>query len=162
MRSLSREQGAKLYEMVENFRSAAMIVAFANVFARTIPGRMKSAPLRPSSGSEEGCVRLVAHTAPDFEFAVVEDWSRENPAGTSCIMTWTNEEALRVFSILAQRGVKARLVQTNDDFKLGDLAELRYFRRIAFSDTGASVISVKKWRAMMRNLSDTKILLPVQ
>lgn len=154
MRSLSREQGAKLYEMVENFRSAAMIVAFANVFARTIPGRMKSAPLRPSSGAEEGSVRLVAHTAPDFEFAVVEDWSRENPAGTSCIMTWTNEEALRVFSILAQRGVKARLVQTNDDFKLGDLAELRYFRRIAFSDTGASVISVKKWEEARRKLGE--------
>lgn len=154
MRDLSKEPGARLYEMVENFRSAAMIVAFANVFARTIPGRMKSAPLRPPPGAEEGSVRLVVHAVPDFESAVVEDWERESPSGTSCIMTWTNEEALRVFSILAQKGVKARLVQSNDGFKLGDLAELRYFRRIAFSDSGASVISAKRWDEARRRLCE--------
>ena len=83
MRDLSKEPGARLYEMVENFRSAAMIVAFANVFARTIPGRMKSAPLRPPPGAEEGSVRLVVHAVPDFESAVVEDFVRERPPGTS-------------------------------------------------------------------------------
>ena len=155
MRNLSQEQGAKLYEMVENFRSAALIVAFANVFARTISKRMKSTPLRPSPGAEEGSVRLVAHAAPDFESAVVEDFVRESPPGTSCIMTWTNEEALRVFSLLAQKGVKARLVQSNDDFKLGDLAELRYFRRIAFSDNDASVVSAKRWDEVRRKLCES-------
>ena len=136
---------AKLYEMVENFRSAAMVVAFANAFVQTIPDRMKSKPLRPAPGADEGTVRLVMHAALNFEAAVVEDWERERPTGTSCIMTWTNDEALHVFSLLVQKGVKARLVQSNDGFKLGDLAEIRYFRQCAFSDKEASVISAKKW-----------------
>ena len=122
-----------------------MVVAFANAFVQTIPDRMKSKPLRPAPGADEGTVRLVMHTALNFEAAVVEDWERERPTGTSCIMTWTNDEALHVFSLLVQRGVKARLVQSNDGFKLGDLAEIRYFRQCAFSDKEASVISAKKW-----------------
>ena len=60
-------------------------------------------------------------------------------------MTWTNDEVLHVFRLLVQKGVKARLVQSNDGFRLGDLAEIRYFRQCAFSDTEASVISTKKW-----------------
>ena len=155
MRNLSLEPAAKLYEMVENFRSAAMVVAFANAFARTIPGRMKSAPLRPAPGAEEGAVRLVLHAVSDFEAAVVEDWCRERPDGSSCIMTWTNDEALRVFSLLVQKGVKARLVQSNDGFSLGDLAELRYFRRIAFSESEASVISMKRWDEARRRLCES-------
>ena len=145
LRRLSEGVGAKLYEMVENFRSAAMVVAFANAFVQTIPGRMKSAPLRPAPGADEGTVRLVMHAALNFETAVVEDWERERPPGTSCIMTWTNDEALHVFSLLVQKGVKTRLVQSNDGFRLGDLAEIRYFRQCAFSDKEASVISAKKW-----------------
>ena len=145
LRQLSKEPGAKFYEMVENFRSAAMIVAFANAFALTIPGRMKNSRLRPSAGAAEGEVRLVIHSAPDFETAVVDDWEQERLPGKTCIMTWTNDEALRVFSCLVQKGVKARLVQTNDGFNLADLAELRYFRRQAMKQEGVSIISSKLW-----------------
>ena len=145
LRHLSEEPGAKFYEMVEDFRSAAMIVAFANAFALTIPGRMKNSRLRPSAGAAEGEVRLVAHSIPDFETAVVDDWMQERLPGTTCIMTWTNDEALRVFSCLIQKGIKARLVQSNDGFNLADLAELRYFRRQAMKQEGASIISSKLW-----------------
>ena len=145
LRRFAEEPGARLYEMVENFRSAAMVVAFANAFARTIPGRMKSSCLRPSAGAAEGDVRLVVHSAPDFETAVVDDFARERLPGTACIMTWTNDEALRVFSCLALNGVKARLVQSNDGFSLADLAELRYFRRHAMKQEDTSTISAKLW-----------------
>ena len=145
LRRFSQEPGAKLYEMVENFRSAAMIVAFANVFAQTISGRIKRSLLRPSAGAAEGEVRLVAHTAQDFETAVVDDWEQERLPGTTCIMTWTNEEALRVFSCLVQKGVRARLVQSNDGFNLSDIAELRYFRRQVTKQEGTSVIPSKLW-----------------
>ncbi len=154
LRRLSEEPDANLYEMVENFRSAAAIVAFANSFVQTISGRIKSTQLHPSPGAEEGSVKLVAHIAADFEAAVVEDWERERPSGTSCIMTWTNDESLRVFSILAKKGVKARLVQSNDGFRLVDLAELRYFRRWAFGDKTANVTSGKQWNEAKMKLCE--------
>lgn len=151
---LSAEPEAKLYEMVENFRSAATVVAFANAFARTIPCRMKKSFLRPSAGATEGNVRLVAHAVADFETAVVDEWERERLPGKACIMTSTNEEALRVFSCLIQKGVKARLVQSNDGFNLADLAELRYFRRQVMKQEGASVISTKLWDVARASLCE--------
>ena len=154
LQRLSAEPGAKLYEMVENFRSAAMVVAFANAFARTIPCRMKKSILRSSAGSAEGSVRLVAHSAADFETAVVDDWERERLRGTACIMTSTNDEALRVFSCLVQKGVKARLVQSNDGFNLADLAEFRYFRRQTMKQEGASVISTELWNEARTRLCE--------
>ena len=145
LRQLAEESGAKFYEMVENFRSSAMIVSFANAFANTIAGRIKSSPLRPSMGADNGDVRLVVHSVAHFEMSVVEDWVREQHSGTTCIMTWTNDEALRVFSCLVRNGVKARLVQSNDGFSLANLAELRYFRRHVMRQENASVISSKVW-----------------
>ncbi len=155
LRALSEEPGAKLYEMVENFRSAAMIVAFANSFSLTIAGRMKSAPLRPCAGAEEGSVRLVSHAAPEFEASVVREWMKERPSGSTCFMAWTNDEALRMFSCLACNGVKARLVQSNDGFRLADLAEIRYFRKIAMGRQNASVISDRLWDEARKRLSET-------
>ncbi len=155
LRNLSEESGAKLYEMVLNFRSAATIIALANAFSQTMPGRMKSVPLQPAPGAEEGSVRLVNHLASGFEPLVVEDWDRERIPGSSCIMTWTNDEALRVFSCLLQKGAKARLVQSNDGFKLSDLAELRYFRRLAMKQEGVSVITSKLWEEARERLCTT-------
>ena len=145
LRQLSEEPGAKFYEMVENFRSSAMIVSLANAFAKTISGRMKRSQLRPSIGADEGDVRLIAHSSPSFETSVVKDWECEHFPGTACIMAWTNDEALRVFSCLVKKGVKARLVQSNEGFNLADLAELRYFRRHVMKQENASVISSKVW-----------------
>ena len=145
LRQLSEEPGAKFYEMVENFRSSAMIVSLANAFAKTISGRMKRSQLRPSIGADEGDVRLIAHSSPSFETSVVKDWECEHFPGTACIMAWTNDEALRVFSCFVKKGVKARLVQSNEGFNLADLAELRYFRRHVMKQENASVISSKVW-----------------
>lgn len=99
-------------------------------------------------------MRLVSHLASDFAVAVVEEWICERIPGSSCILTWTNEEALRVFSCLLQKGVKARLVQSNDGFRLSDLAELRYFRQLVMKQEGASVISSKFWEEARRQLCE--------
>ena len=155
LRQLSDETGAQFYEMVENYRSAATIVGFANAFAHTIRGRMKTIPLRPAAGAEEGSVRLVAHSDRNLEIAIVEDFEAERLPGSSCIMTWTNDEALRVFSCLVQKGVKARLVQSNDGFNLADLAELRYFRRRAAMCKDSSVISAEMWKEARSRLCKT-------
>jgi ATP-dependent DNA helicase RecQ len=69
-------------------------------------------------------------------------------------MTTTNDEALRVFSRLVQKGVKARLIQSNDGFNLADLAEFRYFRRQTMKQEGASVISTKLWNEARTRLCE--------
>ncbi len=154
LRRLSEEPGAKLYEMVDNFRSSASVVAFANAFAKMIPDRMKSTPLRAAAGADEGDVRLVLHSAAAFETAIVDDLTSERQGGSTCVMTWTNDEALRVFSVLLQRGIKARLVQSNEGFSLADLAEIRYFRRQVMKYQESSVISRKLWDEARRKFSE--------
>lgn len=151
---LSKEPGAHFYEMVENFRSAAVIVYFANAFVKTIPKRLKSKPLYPSDGADEGSVRLINHTYSGFESSIVEAWERERLRGSVCIMTWTNEEALRIFSCLIKKKVKVRLVQSNDGFDLSNLAELRYFKRQVMKQEDTSVISEKLWDEARTKLCD--------
>ena len=59
-----------------------------------------------------------------------------------------------MFSCLVQKGVKARLVQSNDGFNLADLAEFRYFRRQAMKQEGASVISTELWNEARTRLCE--------
>lgn len=146
LRRLASEPGSNLYDMVENFRSAALIVATANRFVSTIGRRMKTVPLRPAQGADEGSVRLVLHDGTGFESAVVEDCASDHVAGTSCVMAWTNEQALRVFSRLRESGISAKLVQSNEGFRLADLAEIRYFRHLAENDKDSVIIDDDKWK----------------
>lgn len=151
-KSLMEAEGSRFYEMTENYRSAASIVAFANAFAMSIGGRMKTRLLVPRSGAEEGSVRVVHHAGPSFESLVVEECAREHQPGKTCVLTWTNDQALRVFSCLVEIGIPARLVQSNDGFQLGNLVEIRYFIRHATAGAETPVISEKKWaeaRAML-------------
>ena len=58
---------------------------------------------------------------------MVDDIEAENVAGTTCVLTNTNREALIVMGILKQRNIPAKLIQSIDGFDMYDIAEIRYF-----------------------------------
>lgn len=144
-KTLSESEGAKLYEMTENFRSAPAILTFANAFAHTIGNRMKTLPLFAQQGAKEGTVRLIHHTNSGFESLVAQECADECLSGKTCILTFTNDQALLVFSHLTAIGIPAQLIQSNETFRLADLAEIRYFTKYLTADANTPVISDKKW-----------------
>ena len=135
MQSLINQEGAKLYEMTDNYRSAKAIVDCANRFVQRIPGRMKHATIQSATG-EEGKV-LTLKSLQNAEIKV---------KGGTAILTRTNEETMQVAYELEQRGLHVTVIQSMDnDFRFGNLAEVRYFIKQIGKDDEVT-ISKDKWQ----------------
>jgi ATP-dependent DNA helicase RecQ len=152
LRSFVTKYDAARYEMTDNYRSCPNIVALANAFAATISDRMKEAPGR-SMRREAGIVQFIQHTSKCIEQPVADHVALSHQSGSACVLTSTNEEALRVVSLLRQKGVRARLIQSNDGFRLYHLAEVRYFLKLIDKKLASPVISDALWDDAKAQLS---------
>ena len=142
MQSLVSQEGAKLYEMTDNYRSAKAIVDCANRFVQRIPGRMKHAPIQSATG-EEGKV-MTLKTLQNAEIKV---------QGGTAILTRTNEETMQVAYELKQRGLHVTVIQSmDDDFHFGNLAEVRYFIKQIGKDDEVTILKEKWQEAKKRTL----------
>ncbi len=148
LKALITEHRATRYSLVDNYRSAAGIVSFANHFVKEIRDRMKTEDIRPVS-DQPGEVKLIRHSSKAMEMAVVEDMMSVNAEGTTCILTHTNREALLLLGILKQKRVPAKLIQSMDGFDIYDIAEIRFFLRKLISDKENPVISDQRWQDAM-------------
>ena len=144
MKSLITSHGAKCYEMVDNYRSSEEIVGFANAFANTISNRIKRQPI-VSVSDICGKVLLTKHVSTNLETALVDEVIRTYHGEKACVLTATNEEALRVMCLLTENGLNARLIQSNDGFNLYNLAEIRLFIKEIEKEQYSPIISEKAW-----------------
>lgn len=138
MARLISEYGAKVYTMLENFRSCRPVVGFANGFVRTIGQRLKSDPIKFMSGFSGGSVRVTHHEPGHYESSAVSRLLSDGFPGTTAVLTMTNDDALVVCAMLLKAGRRARLIQSNEGFPLNDLAELHLF----YSDIVANCSTV--------------------
>ncbi len=116
MQYLVNQEGAKLYEMTDNYRSSQTIVDCANRFVTRIPDRMKHTPIR-SVTNEKGNVQLL-HSLQEFA---------AKGQGNTAVLTRTNEEAMQVAYELELHGYHVTLTQSMGGFRFANLAEVRYF-----------------------------------
>ena len=142
MQSLVSEEGAKLYEMTDNYRSSKAVVDCANRFVQRIPGRIKHTLIQSATG-EEGKVMTVKSLL-EAEIKV---------QGSTAILTRTNEETMQVAYELEQRGLHATVAQSMGGFRFGNLAEVRYFLRQLGRDEIS--ISKEKWQEAKQHTLDT-------
>lgn len=144
LESFITEKNAVKYELVDNYRSKANIVKLSNKFAETIEKRLKSDPIVPIR-NENGIVKLFKQTSKNLEIPVVENIKRTYKGTSACVLTNTNDEALRVMGLLMKEGIKARLIQSNDGFNLYNLAEVRYFIKMLLLNMKSPIISDEIW-----------------
>ena len=143
MQSLVSQDGAKLYEMTDNYRSAKAVVDCANRFVLRIPGRLKHATVHSVTG-EEGNVMTIK-SLHNTEIKV---------QGSTAILTRTNEETMQVAYELEQRGLHVTVAQSMGGFRFGNLAEVRYFlKQLGKSDD----VTIKKedWQRAKGNTLET-------
>ena len=143
MQSLVSQEGAKLYEMTDNYRSAKAIVDCANRFVQRIPNRMKHATIQSATG-EEGKVMTIK-SLQNAEIKV---------QGGTAILTRTNEETMQVAYELEQRGLHATVAQSMGGFRFGNLAEVRYFIKQIGKDDEVT-ISKEKWQEAKKSTLKT-------
>lgn len=116
MHSLVQNYGAKLYEMIDNYRSSKAIVECANRYAKKIPGRMKQTPILSVTGENGGVYTIKSFSDTEI-----------NIKGITAVLTRTNEEAMQVAYELEERGLHATITQSMGGFRFGNLAEVRFF-----------------------------------
>lgn len=144
LKSLLTEHNAVSYEMTTNYRSCRRVVLAANTFAQQIRNRMKRTPIEAAS-AEAGEVVVARHTSKNLEVPLVRHFLKRNPQGRTCVLTSTNEEALRVLGLLNRNNVHAKLIQSADGFRFYDLIEVRRFLYEVDSQLNSPIISDELW-----------------
>ncbi len=145
------ENQAANYELLENYRSKKNLVDFSNQFAGLIRGRLKKNEIVAHS-RENGDIRIVQYTNHNLLVPFVQDLYGAELAGSTCVLTHTNDEALQVTGLLLQEGLPAKLIQTNEGFHLYDLVELRFFLEQLSMEPATSMISDDVWNMAKRAL----------
>lgn len=151
LRSLIENNNAKKYDLISNYRSKKSIVELSNRFVQTISRRLKNKPIEAVS-EDDGIVKLIKHTSVNLEYPIVRDIMRNKSSETVCVLTSTNDEALRIAGLLKKQNVPARLIQSNDGFCLYDLAELRMFMKLISQHTDTPIISDDVWKNALKSL----------
>ena len=150
LKELIEHYGAKKYEMTENYRSGKNIINFANTFAKTIQSRMKTDNGVPVRGFD-GIVKITRHNS-NLEQPVVNGILERKHKGSVCVLTTTNDEALRVLGLLNKNNVPAKLIQSTDGFQMYNLAEVRYFLKQIDCELKTPVVSDSLWKSAKERL----------
>lgn len=145
------EQQAVKYDLIENYRSKNNLVEFTNQFVLNIKRRLKETPI-VAKQNDHGLLKLIKYTSANLIDPVVNDVLKSELIGTTCVLTHTNEEALQVTGLLINRGLPAKLIQTNEGFDLYNLQEVRYFIELLNFTDDTFVISDSNWKEAKKNL----------
>jgi ATP-dependent DNA helicase RecQ len=152
MQQLISENGAKKYELVVNYRSKANIVSVANQWASRIPNRLKEVPIIANE-TADGVIRIIQHGKTSLHIPLVENIKSTDLAGSTCLLTNTNDEAAQLTGLLVKAGYAAKLIQSNDGFSLYNLQEFRFFTDFISQNIDSPVISDKDWEEGIRELN---------
>ena len=145
MSELLRKHNGKLVEMTDNYRSCPQVVSVANDFVRNISVRLKSKPIVAIS-KDDGWVQVTHHSSHYLYHPIVDELRRNGSQGQVSVLTQTNEEAVILVALLRSYGMKAKLIQSMDDFPFWKLAEVRFFlKNIEKEIRGATVIADEVW-----------------
>ena len=145
------EQHAAKYELIENYRSKSNLVEFTNHFVKKISHRLKETPI-VAQQRENGLLKVTKYSGTNLISPVVQDILSTDLAGTTCVLTHSNAEALQITGLLIDGGLPAKLIQSNDGFSLYNLLEVRYFiDRLNFRDD-TYIISDETWQNAKREL----------
>lgn len=145
--------GAAKYELIENYRSKNNLVSFSNQFAKNISHRLKGAPIIAKQ-TENGKITIVRYQSNNLVTPLVNNVLNTPLTGSTCVLTKTNEDALRISGMLLKNGVKAKLIQTNDGFNLYDLFEIRYLFSLLKTSDQFQVITDDNWTNAKRSLME--------
>ncbi|MFD1164073.1 RecQ family ATP-dependent DNA helicase [Sphingobacterium daejeonense] len=142
------------HELVENYRSKNNLVNFSNLFVQQIQHRLKETPIIANQ-KDNGKIKIVRYQGNNLITPLVTDIASSDLFGTTCVLTKTNDEAIKVTGLLLKNGIKAKLIQSNDGFSLFNLIEVRFlFDKI---NLGAEIytISDEAWDHAKRELINT-------
>jgi ATP-dependent DNA helicase RecQ len=152
MQQLITEKAAVKYELTENYRSKDNIVSLANHWASSISKRLKTEPCFASQ-RQNGVIEITQYANNNIIVPLADHISQAGLSGSTCVLTKTNEDAMLLAGLLLQKGVQAKLIQSNDGFNLSNLYELRYFSDLINANADNPLIYDDDWTEAKRQLN---------
>lgn len=149
MRQLLADDKSTFVEMTENYRSTQHVVAFAKAFVKGIHNRMKQTPIL-SMSKDEGTVVVTHHASHIMFQRVVSNLLRQRNSGTISVLTHTNEEAVILVALLRKHGLRSKLIQSMDEFRFWNMAEVRLFLKYIERDTHTPIVTDEVWNEAKR------------
>jgi ATP-dependent DNA helicase RecQ len=144
MREMSRQEGARLYTLLTNYRSVPNIVSFSNQWVSLLSDRLKRDPIH-SSVFENGAIVVTQYASNGILSCLATNFPDHLLDGTTAILTRTNEESFQLNTVLRRRGIPCRLIQGNEGFNLYNLIELHSFTDHLFSMSDGPTIPAEAW-----------------
>jgi ATP-dependent DNA helicase RecQ len=138
------EGNSAKHELIENYRSKNNLVEFTNGFVKTIRHRLKETPI-VAKQTDIGNVKLVRYQNANLITPLVQDLLTTVLAGTTCVLTKTNDEALQITGMLLKNGMQAKLIQNNEGFSLQNLLEVRFLLNEIDMGDDVKIISDEVW-----------------
>ncbi len=135
---------SKKYELIENYRSKKNLIEFTNQFVEKIKNRLKKSSISPVS-NENGIIDLYQYKSNMLYSALTKNIYSTGIAGSTAVLTQTNDEALQITGLLNNNGIPAKLIQSNTDFNLYNLIEIRTFIDDISIDDSSPIISKDIW-----------------
>lgn len=158
---------AKQINFLTNYRSTRNIVEFSNQFIQQLRNRLKTIPL-VANRSENGLIAISEYNHNNIFQPIVDQIVKEKPKGSSAVLTHTNEEAALLQCLLERKGIKSRLIISDNHFNVADILEIRTFTYYLESrkDKAFGVIDEISWnqcteniKSMYRNSSNLQLCL---
>jgi len=153
MLSFISEKKAIKYELITNYRSNCNLVSFTNQFVKTLDNRLKQIPIE-SYVLDNGSINIIQYKNGNLITPLVDDIVTKGLSGSTCILTHKNEEAFQVAGLLTKQGQEAKLIQSNDNFNLYNLEEVRFFLNELNLDDDIYIISDDVWANAKRKLTE--------
>jgi ATP-dependent DNA helicase RecQ len=138
------ERKAAKHELIENYRSKNNLVEFTNGFVKKIRHRLKETSIAANQ-TDNGNIKLVRYQNGNLISPLVQDILSTGLAGTTCVLTKTNDEALQITGLLLKNGMEAKLIQSNDGFSLQNLFEVRFLLNEINMGDDVKFISDEVW-----------------
>lgn len=154
MKNLIDNYNATVYEMTENFRSGKAVIDLANSFVQFIGNRLKTNRIT-NTLDINGHTKLILHPKGGYyEQAIINEIASSPLKGSSAVLTATNDDALIICALLNHNGLKAKLVQSKEDFALSCLAEFKFFLSLITSHKQSSLDN-ETWEKDVQILKNT-------
>ena len=87
---------------------------------------MKRIPVEAQS-SDNGAIAIIHYASPNLAEPLVRTILRTELAGSTAVLTRDNALAVIIDGLLRHHGCPSRLIQSNDEFLLADIDEVRFF-----------------------------------
>ena len=131
------------YELLTNYRSLHNLVEFTQEFAYKINQRYKIGK-NTSYTNKDGYIVIYKYITENMYEPLIKSIKSMTNKGTTAVLTYTNEDAELIFSLLLKNNIKAKLIQSNKYFRLDLLNEMDWL--IKQFDSSIPYIPFERWQ----------------